>query len=376
MSIKNKRVNSRFRRVFLQGLKGKNIGLPTGMPNLDKHTGGILNETYRIVMGGSGTGKTTFVNYTHVVVPYLAWKNKKLPDTLKKTTLKWIYFSYEISYEKTMFSFLAYFMKYEFNLEYFILDGTAYDISAKYLLGQLKDKKGNLIKVNKDHIDKIAILLEKYLYELFGDDENDGLIDFYDTPTTAEGVEDIINTYASENGDIIRIEKDKDDPFEEGTKYYTKNDPDKRVIVIMDHMRKVKGTVQKQAVDEISEVFLRVRNLYKYSIVALLHINRSSTDLALKKFMKDKIFPTQGAAKSSGNPFEDCDGFIALFNPNDLEFNLKTHFGVTIRIDGHIVNNKHRTAHILKERWGEFPKHISFDILGAHMEIREKSLVN
>lgn len=45
------------------GKKGKNIGLSTGLPKLDKIIGGIQSSRYLLVSAGSSVGKTSFILY-------------------------------------------------------------------------------------------------------------------------------------------------------------------------------------------------------------------------------------------------------------------------------------------------------------------------
>ena len=43
------------------GREGKNIGLKTGIPLLDKYTGGIQKGTYTLVFGLSGSGNVAYL---------------------------------------------------------------------------------------------------------------------------------------------------------------------------------------------------------------------------------------------------------------------------------------------------------------------------
>lgn len=372
----SKKVNSKFSDVFWKGFYGKNLGIPTGMPKLDVHTGGIIDENYTIIMGGPGTGKTTFLNYTQIIHPYLLWKNKKMPEESKNVSLKWIYFSYEISEVKTMFSFLSYFLKHEFGLIKFFANGAHHQVSPKYLMGQLRcDKTNEFIRVQDDHIKLILKVMEKYMYELFGTDEEEGMIRFIDRSMTPEAMETLIVDHMNEIGEDIYTEVEGIFGPEKKFVRYKKNNEDLKTIILIDHLRKVKGTDDKVKVDSMSNIILELRNRYRLYIVALLHTNREHLGGDNKKFMKEEIYPGARAGKGSGNPLEDCDIFISMFNPNDLEFKLKKHFGLMIRDDnGNIINRNHRTAHILKARWGVTPLHIAMDLNGAQVSIVEKTL--
>ena len=54
-------VDSLFEKID-RGRSGKNIGLKTGIPKLDKYTGGIQKGRYTLVFGLSGSGNVAFKN--------------------------------------------------------------------------------------------------------------------------------------------------------------------------------------------------------------------------------------------------------------------------------------------------------------------------
>lgn len=70
-----------------EGREGKNIGLSTGIPKLDKYTGGIQKGGYTLIFGLSGSGKSSVALYSYIYRP--------LKDHPEKN-LKFIYFSLEM----------------------------------------------------------------------------------------------------------------------------------------------------------------------------------------------------------------------------------------------------------------------------------------
>ena len=48
------------------GRSGKNIGLSTGLPKLDRYTGGFKKGVYKLVFSRSSVGKTRFVIYSDI----------------------------------------------------------------------------------------------------------------------------------------------------------------------------------------------------------------------------------------------------------------------------------------------------------------------
>ena len=80
-----------------------------------------------------------------------------------------------------------------------------------------------------------------------------------------------------------------------------------------------------------------------------------------QSFRNSNIYPTTDDTKDSGNPGENSDVFITMFNPNDEKYGIKKYMGKDLR---GICNNKEvllypnlRTLHIVQNRDGEAPKH-------------------
>lgn len=362
--------------AFAEGLKGRSMGLPTGLNTFDLLTGGTTKETYTAILGGAGTGKTTFMNYTRIIKPYLLWKNKLLPSTLKDVQPRWIYFSFEISKTKMNFIFMAHFIVYEYpGEEFFLHKGKEYPMSARYLEGSLLDDNRDIIIVKKHHKKIVAELYQKYMIELFN--KEDGLIKVFDEPEAPIGVYNRMLDFAEEHGKLIK-EKYIDRKGEEKQRLvgYRPTNPNTRIIVLLDHIRKcVKNSNNnKGVVDDMSDLMVKARKFLKCSITIIIHNNRDFLSVQNLKFRKGKIFPPASSVKDSGNILEDVDLLISFLNPNDAELNLKSHMGVDIIINGEYVNKNHRTIHLLKARYGEIPYHWAFDLMGAWGMIVEKTL--
>ena len=61
-----------------RGREGKNIGLSTGMPKMDSYTGGLQKSCYTLIFGLSGSGKSSFVLYTHIYRPLKDYPEKNI----------------------------------------------------------------------------------------------------------------------------------------------------------------------------------------------------------------------------------------------------------------------------------------------------------
>lgn len=98
-------VNSLFDKID-QGRKGKNIGLKTGIPKLDKYTGGIQKGRYTLVFGLSGSGKSSYVLYSTIYRPLRDYADKDI---------KLVYYSLEMSEEVLLAKLLCLYIYEEFN---------------------------------------------------------------------------------------------------------------------------------------------------------------------------------------------------------------------------------------------------------------------
>ena len=81
-----------------EGRKGKNIGLSTGIPKLDKYTGGVQKIGYTLIFGLSGSGKSSFVLYSYIFRP--------LKDHPEKPQ-KMLYFSLEMGVDMLLAKLLG-----------------------------------------------------------------------------------------------------------------------------------------------------------------------------------------------------------------------------------------------------------------------------
>ena len=93
-------------RLIDNGRSGKNIGLKTGIPKMDKYTGGIQKGVYTLIFGTSGSGKSSYVLYTHIYRPL-----KDYPDK----NIKLIYYSLEMSSSLLLAKLLCLYIYEEFH---------------------------------------------------------------------------------------------------------------------------------------------------------------------------------------------------------------------------------------------------------------------
>ncbi len=115
----------------------------------------------------------------------------------------------------------------------------------------------------------------------------------------------------------------------------------------------------------MSNYFIEIRNVLKYTPVNIIHLNRSLNDLNRFKQFGENLFPDSDMIKSSAGPAEDCCYTFTMFNPSDERYNLKRHFGLDIRnANNHPYYPDLRTIHLVESRHTFYPQHFRTNMRG------------
>lgn len=362
-----------FITTFQKGQQGLNKGFSMGIPPLDKILGGVEREVVYAVGAGSKVGKTTWVDFSFVLMPYLdAIKTDRLDD------IEWVYFSYEINRIKKEFKYATFFMFHDYGIDSFVHNNKLYPISPRYLMGKLLDSDREVIKVMPQHIEKLKEVYKNRIIPLFGEYDSagkkikNGKITFFEQRDNPTGMHNFLKGKAAKEG---VFQHEEYSTLEDGVPVikkkiigYTPNNPKKVTIVITDHIRKLKherGFTLKQNMDKWIEYSVEGRNLFSYTYVHIGHINRG-IDTERLKFMKDSIYPTVDDFKDSGNVGEEADFVFSMFNPNDDKYNLTKHFGLPLlNADKSLKYPNLRTIHLIESRDTEqCPLHIRTTMRG------------
>jgi hypothetical protein len=369
-----------FALELLKGQAGRNAGLPLG-PGLDvinKNINGTQKGMIYSVGAGAKVGKSTLVDAAFVIAPYLYCLEHNIPIDI-------IYFSYEIDRISKEFDFAAHFMAYDFGIiEYQLPTGMIYKgettvpMSSKLLRGRLKDDNDKLITLSDDIMSKLRIVYEKRIEPLFGEFNDDGemikpgLIQFFADRENPTGLRNHIMEYAKANGTFkyASFTSNKGGKKEKGQRVigYTPNDPSKYVLIVTDHLRKLKlerGFQMKQNVDKFVEYSVEFRNWCNFTFIHIIHLNRSIADAYRMKLAGDRLYPTGDDFKDTGNLSEESDYVFTMMNPNDTKYNLDKHFGMLIRDgQGNPLYPLMRTIHLVESRHSDFPAHFRVNMLG------------
>lgn len=351
-----------------RGIEGKNVFIPTGFPKLDNHIG--LGKGVYILLGGeSGTGKTALVDEMFVINPY-SWYINNRDNTDKK--LRIIYRSMERSKTRKIAKWVCRRLWLKHNIL----------VDVPTILGWRSGKK----TIPRDIFNKV-VETRDYFEEMFdvvqitdGATNPTGVYKQCKTISLAEGFllksdAEVIKIYSHKypkGKDIKQITKKKFKVTKGGTKIYyeeirikgeSKLIPQYHVeyfpnqenlinVILGDHNGKWKnerGYSDKQTLDKASDYYGELRDIFKWSPIAINQFNRNIADTTRR--VKLDLTPEKQDFKGSGNMYEDADFVAAIFNPS--ESGMKDFKGIKV---GGFTNdrgfNRFRTFHILKNSYG------------------------
>lgn len=320
-------------------------------------------------------GKSTLADAGFVLGPYLYAIEHDI-------NIEWVYFSFEIDRVTKEFDFASFFLYYDHHInkidlpEGVTLKGESYvHVSSDYLRGRMQDDNNNIIKVPEEIIEKLKTVYRNRIVPLFGEfDENGtqlslGKIIFIDERDNPTGLRSYMFRYAEANGTFLTIPyKDKDGKQKHRIVGYKPNDPDKYVVCVTDHLRKLKkerNYSKKEIIDKWIEYQVELRNWCFFTFVDIIHLNRSMADVQRSKYMGDMLYPTADDIKDTGNLSEEANHVLTMFNPNDDKYNLRKHFGKEIKnLKNEILYPDMKTVHLVESRHTWFPQHFRYNMKG------------
>lgn len=361
-----------FIEVFKEGKAGKNRGLSTGLPNLDRAIRGIQRKQSIGLAAAPKVGKTSLTDFAFLIGPYEDAKKRGILDNVN-----WIYFSYEVDRVSKEFKIAAYYMYKKFGVFSFDYKGVNYLLSAEYLMGKelhrLPNGDTELIPVSSEHEEMLKQVYYEEIVPLFGEYSPTGVrlkkgkIDFIENPENPTGLRNYLLHYSEQNGRYLSEKYfTKDDSGNTITKTkrgaYIPNNPELTTIIIVDHIRKLKrerGYSLKETIDKWLEYHVELRNKCGYTFVNICHSNRNVSSIERLKYSKEWIYPTSDDIKDSGNLAEESTIMLTMFNPTDKKYGLDKHMGVEIA-----SHPNYRSLHLTDNRNGECPLHMQLNMFG------------
>ncbi len=359
-----------FIETFKKGQLGQNLGLSTGIKEVDDTIYGVHQGKIYGIFAPPKTGKTAYVDFSFVIHPILYALENNIP-------IEYIYYSFEISRVVKEFIYASFFFKHDFNESKFEHKGKMYKISSAYLLGHLKDDDNELITVSESHKEILRQIYTNRIIPLFGEynSKNEkikkGIIQFIEDRINPTGILNYLKKHAEDDGEFIRESYDTKENGSIITKQrvtgYVPKDSKKYTVIVIDHIRKLsseRGFSIKENMDKMSDYQVSLRNTCNYTFVNVVHSNRNLDDIQRVKFNTEFLAPNSTDIKDSGNLAEDANVLIGLFNPAK-SLGLKKHFGVELKDVPDYLS-----WHLVEAREAECPQQLPLRFNGSNIHFK------
>ena len=322
-------MDSELVKSIKDGMSGKNRGIPGGLPRFDRETYNIQPAKMISVVGSSKAGKTAFALWRYIFIPWINGERN----------IKWIYYSLEVDIEQIKARLIAMFV--------YKLHGIKINPNKVYSLGEER--------LSQYEADLIISIEKNHLIPLFNRIEF--IADKADANPTAIYKHAV--AYANKNGETLyqkfNTMDDRGQAVERERVIGYRNDkPEEKVFIIIDTlglMKKEKGMNKKDNMDKwLEDYAVTLRNIYKYTIINLHHLNRGMSAVDRLKFADQDLQPQLDDIKDTSGIGECSDMVIAVFNPNVYKH-------LTEHQDHNLLehNGKYRSIHVLASRYTASP---------------------
>lgn len=306
-----------------RGREGKNQGIGMGLPKLEGVIDGVCPATYTLIFAGTGNGKSSLALYAYVYRPLM----EHLDDGKYKCT----YFSLEMS-KKTIYARL---------LSLYIFDTYGIEISPKEIFSRKKnyvlcDSYYEIIKECRPWLEKVRRVVK-----------------IYDKTCNAAYLYNKLVAEIKKTGKLSVVGSGEDAEI-----HFQANDPELVHTVVIDHIGLVKASADKLKgeIDAVSRTLVQFRNACGISPVVIMQINRSAGDIERRKQGLNNL--NLNDIKDSGNPAQDCEVAISIFNPHREHLATYNHY----KIDQ--LEDSFRTVTVQKARDGASSVEIAVNFFG------------
>lgn len=309
-----------------RGKEGLNIGISMGLPRLEEHIYGLTKETYTVLFGNTGGGKTSVALYSYIYRPLMEMIREK-------KDFKIIYFSLEM----TGVMLLAKLASIHILETYGVQIGYKEIFSKKQIISDYHYKLViEAIKWTKS--------IEKYFI-------------IYDRTLSSKSMYSFLKSHAEDEGSFETVGN---------SEFYVPNNPEQIRLIVTDHIglvRRTEGRSKKEEIDLCSSYLLWFRNKCKYAILVLMQVNRGQN--AMDRRTANLLEPTLEDIKDTGAPSEDAEIVIGIFNP--FKEKLAKHRGYDIKQ----LRDNIRFLCLLKNRYGDVQKVIPISFYGKVNYVKE-----
>lgn len=316
------------------GKEGKNIGVPTSLPKLDKITYGIQQSYIYTVMADTGGGKTTYTLFSFV---YNALKNY---ITNGGKPVQILYFSIEMSSEVLLAKLLS----------LYLWDNYGQVITFEEILSltsEISEEKLAYIYDAKAWMDTV----EQY-------------ITIIDNPISPEQGSVILRMWNEKFGKFIQVDENQE---------VYKSDFEGLKIVVTDHVSIMKnnGKGTKNTIDEWCKEYINYRNLCGITGVLVQQANRNFK--GMDRRLNDMGLFQLDDLKDSSDTAQASEVVIGIYNPHREKLNKVNKYNVKI------LEDRIRVVQVMKNRYGQSDKNICVNFhgdVGWFMELPPAEEIN
>lgn len=306
-----------------RGREGKNQGIGMGLPKLESIIDGVCPSTYTLIFAGTGNGKSSLALYAYVYRPLM----EHLDDEMYRCT----YFSLEMT-RKTIYARL---------LSLYIFDTYGIEISPKEIFSRKKNYK--LCDAYYEIIKECRPWLEKVRR----------VVKIYDKTCNAAYIYNKLILEIKKTGKLSVVGSGEDAEIS-----FIPNNPELVHTVVVDHIGLVKAAADKlkSEIDAVSRTLVQFRNACGISPVVIMQINRGAGDIERRKQGLNNL--NLNDIKDSGNPAQDCEVALSIFNPHREHLANYNHY----KID--VLEDNFRTITVQKARDGASSVEIAVNFFG------------
>jgi hypothetical protein len=317
-----------------RGLEGKQSWIPVIHKKLNDNI--VYGKNMYWLFGGMpGSGKTSIVDSTFVLEPYIWWKNNR-----HKTNINpfWIYRSMERKVSHKIAKWTAYLM--------FVDHGIIIDVPT---LLSWPNKKRELSNKEKELIEEYRIFFDEMLERVI----------IFDGSTNPTGIYNDIVRFMESKGTYRQVD--------DYNRVYVPNNDNDIVFHVTDHVGLISAetgaTSDKQILDKHSSYMVRARDRYGITPIDICQLNRNIEDTYRLNTTDVDVKPSDFAGSS--DMYQNCDVAIGLMNPYKLK--VFEYGGYDIpRFISKNGENRYRSLKIIKNSFGIDDIVVSFLFYGEN----------
>jgi hypothetical protein len=363
----NKKYKSGFIEKIDSSIRGDTVFLENPLERVDEGFN-LMQQRYTTLLGTTGSGKTSMADYLYVLGAWEQVQNR--PDIHYEV----LYFSLERSVDYKYARWISWFIYRDYN----------HIISTDKLLGY--DKSGPLnsdeyavvrsyddemtrllqhVKVydGKTTLDKITSIIRRRADELGTLYYSDEIGVFKgENPVYIERFSDKNLRRTTELGEEVYIELEhegqKFEMVQDDRRYFLKNKKTFLFIIIdgIGLIGSMDFNEKKSILDKTSTVLADARDIFGFSPVVVVQMNRSISDTNRAKMHGSDLAPRLEDIQGSSQIAHDSDLVLGLFDPyTHKAYDAEGYYGGYNIIDGMLHPkgfSRHRSLHFLKNTFG------------------------